>query len=269
MDSYKSMVRAKQQKHSVMKQLLTVLILCCGQMVYGENDLALINDSDGFVNVRTGPGIDFPVIATINEKEFFYCGWDQDAEWIPMIALRWKDRQQVEGFMHKTRIKRVKDMGTADQKALLRGVLQQQRTKAEEFLKAWESKDSSAYARSVRCLEDHSETQYEPILGGSLQKYICATKDTIMLNLFYSTVWAHRGSASELPSFALGGCFVCEADMVIRHVNRRRSKEERELLFDNIEFGLLNLTDVEEDGTPKDARYIQLKKKLDRARTSS
>jgi uncharacterized protein YgiM (DUF1202 family) len=66
--------------------------------------LAEINDPDGYTNVRSGPGENYPIIGKILNKEEFYFGCDTvNANW-----LRVQKMDSMIGFMHKSKIRLVK-----------------------------------------------------------------------------------------------------------------------------------------------------------------
>jgi hypothetical protein len=240
------------------------LILFCTLTVFAGNRLAIINDPDGFTNIRSGQGNEFPIVSTINKDEFFYCDLT-NSEWIKVIALKWQNGNQVEGYIHKSRVQLVENLDFQRQKELIKQILDKQRILANNFQKAWKSKDSIAYRTTVRELELCSEIKYSPILE-ILPKYFCETKDTMILDLFYSTIWADKGSANEMPSFAISECFICNSDLVIKQLQLIVNKEQKDLVYDNIEWGLMNKFEVEEDGQSDNLEFNQLKSKLEKER---
>lgn len=246
-----------------------VLIVFLAFTVLGQDKLAIISDPDGYTNIRSGQGKEFPIVATIAKDEFFYCDWTT-SEWIKVVALKWQGGNQVEGFIHKSRIQLIETLDTKRQQEILQAILTKQNTLADEFQKAWKSKDSLAYRTTLRELELHSDIKYSPILD-ILPKYFCLTKDTILLKLFYAVMWSDKGSANETPSFTIGKCFICNADIVIAQLSKVSNKEQRKLILDNIEWGLLNNFDVDENGKSTNKEFIKLKGKLnsERRRTSS
>jgi hypothetical protein len=240
------------------------LILFCTLTVLAENRLAIINDPDGFTNIRSGQGKEYPVVSTINKDEFFYCDLT-NSEWVKVIALKWQNGNQVEGYIHRSRVQLVENLDFERQKELIKQILDKQRILANNFQKAWKSKDSLAYRTTVRELELYSETKYSPILD-IFPKYFCETKDTVILDLFYSTIWADKGSANETPSFAIGECFICNSDLVINQLQSIVNKEQKDLIYDQVEWGLMNTFEVEEDGQSDNIEFNQLKSKLEKER---
>ena len=91
-------------------------------------------------------------------------------------------------------------------------------------------------------------------------------KYTILLQLFFATILADHGSADESPSTAIGDCFICQTDIVARQAGMIKNKEQRQSIYSDIEWGLVNHYDVDEDGKSKDKDFNRLKKRLDNER---
>ncbi len=133
---------------------------------------------------------------------------------------------------------------------------------ATDFYEAWKSKDSAAYKKTVNDLEEHGELKYSSIIE-ILPGYYCATKDSAILQLFISTILADSGSANETPSFAIGKCYICKPALVLAQVRYLKSAEQRKLIFNDIEWGLMNFYGVDESGISENKDYNRLKKLLE------
>jgi hypothetical protein len=229
---------------------------------FASEKLAIINDPDGYTNIRSGQGIDFPVIATVNKDDFFYCDMSGSA-WLKVVTMQWKGDFQVKGYINRSKVQLVSELETDKQRELINHILTEQKTLAINFQKACTSHDSLAYATAVRALENYGNEKYEPILD-ILPSYFCKTKDVKMLALFCKTMWADGGTACETPSFVIGDCFVCQPDIVLNQLHRIKNKEERKLLLDDVEWGLLNHFDICEDCKSTNKELNSLKKKLDK-----
>jgi hypothetical protein len=226
-----------------------------------QNGPAIINDSDGFTNVRIGPSTDDEVIDTLFNEDFFYFTLVENSDWAKVTA--WKGRQ-IEGFIHKSRIQEVKNLDNNSIKEMTLRVLERQRTLADNFRAAWKAKDSLAYRTTVKELEHYSETKYDPILQ-IIPEYFCSTNDDEIINKFFATMWADKGSANEMPSFSIGDCFICNPDLVIERINIITDNEQKKLIIGHIEWGLMNQFDVDEDGNSEDKKYNELIEKLKKA----
>ena len=238
--------------------ILFILTIFCISTVFAENKLARINDSDGFTNIRSGQGKDFPIVGTVDSTDFFYCDPTTKNDWVKVIAMKWQNGKQIEGFIHKTRIQFVEKLDHKKQKILLTETLRKQLNLAESFQKTRKTKDNREIRNEI---ELYTDIKYSPILE-ILPKYFCATSDTTIIELFFSTMWADKGSANEIPSVSIGQCFVCKPDLIIRELTKLTNKEEKTFIIDDIEWGLLNYFEVGEDGKSNNQEFKKLKLKL-------
>jgi hypothetical protein len=240
--------------------ILFFLTFFCISISFAHNKLARINDPDGFTNIRSGQGKDFSVVATADTSDFIYCDMSTKNEWVKVVAMKWKDRKQIEGFVYKSRIQLIETLDNKKQKELLTEILSEQKRLAKNFQHTWKSNNNRETRNE---LELYGDIKYSPILE-ILPKYFCSTSDTTILELFFSTIWADKGSANEIPSYTIGDCFVCKPDLIIQELVKLTNNEEKKLIIDNIEWGLLNYFEVGEDGKSNNARFNKLKLKLDK-----
>ena len=211
--------------------ILSILTFFCSLTLLAESRLAIINDPDGFTFVRSGPGIEFNVVDTLFAEDYFYFQLTEGSEWVKVTA--WKGKQ-IDGFVHKSRIQEFEKLDSKKQQELITRTLEKQRILADNFQYAWKLKDNQAYKKAVNELEFHNDTKYDPILL-ILPKYYCSTNDTIVLQLFFATMWADKGSANEMPSLSIGSCFVCNPDRVIGLLTGIKNNEQKKLCFGHIE----------------------------------
>lgn len=241
---------------------MTILTFLFSLTLFAENKLAIINDPNGFTFVRSGQGKDFKVVDTLFAEDFFYFQFIGKSEWAKITA--WKGRQ-IEGFVDKSRVQEVEKLDNKKQRDLITKILERHRILADNFQGAWKSKDSLAYRTTVRLLEFHSDTKYDPILT-ILPKYLCSTNDIEVLQLFFATMWADQGSANEMPSFSIGDCFICNPDLVIEQLTNIKNIEQKKYIFEHIEWGLLNHFDVDEYENSNNKEFNKLKARLDNER---
>lgn len=245
--------------------ILTILILLCSLTLFAESKLAVINDTDGFTYVRSGQSKDFKVIDTLYADDLFYFQFVDNSDWAKVTA--WKGRQ-IEGFVHKSRIQEIEKLDNTKQKQLISKVLNRQKVLADNFQNAWKPKNDIAYRATREELEFYSDTQYDPILT-ILPKYFCATNDIEVIQLFFATMWADKGSANEMPSFSIGDCFVCKADIIIEQLKKIKDIEQKKHILDQIEWGLLNHFGIDEGKKSDNKEFNKLKAKLDNERLAS
>lgn len=246
--------------------LSALLVLLAGVSYAADMKIARIEDKDNYTNVRSGRGTSFEILCTVDSNDLFYCEVADSFGWYRVLTNKWdyKNRTQLYGYMHKSRVRFIEQLPVAVQKNILVNVLNEEKRLGEIQNAAWEKYnwEDSIYRKAYRNAEFHSDFKYEPMLN-VLPKYFCETKDEQILQLFFEVIWVNKGSASEIPAFALGDCFACEPGIMTRLIAAIENKELKELIIDDIDWGLLNLFSINEDETPKDKKYLALKKKLD------
>jgi predicted transposase YbfD/YdcC len=252
----------KMTKMTKMKYYILTLLAFCSLTLLAQNGPAIINDLDGFTNVRSGPGTDHEVIDTLFNEDFFYFKFDDNSDWAKVTA--WKGRQ-IEGFIHKSRIQEVKNLDNKSLKEIIIKVLDRQRTLADNFRAAWKAKNSLAYRTTVRELEYYNDTKYDPILQ-VIPEYFCSTNDAEIIDKFFATMWSDKGSANEMPSFSIGDCFICNPDLVTERLHKINDNEQKILILNHIEWGLMNHFNVDEDGNSDDKEYNELIERLNKER---
>jgi hypothetical protein len=239
--------------------ILTILLFFFSLTIFSENKLAIVSSPEGFIFIRSGQGYEYKIVDTLYIDDFFYFQFVDNSEWAKVTV--WKGRQ-IEGYIHKSSIIEVEKLDKQKQKELLANILHRQKVLGDNFQSAWKSKDSLAYRTTRRDLEYYSETKYDPILD-ILPKYFCLTNDVEILNHFFATMWADRGSANENPSSALGRCFSCNPNLVIEQLTKVKNIEQKKMIIDYIEWGLLNNFNVSENGNSDNKEFIELKTQLD------
>jgi hypothetical protein len=247
-----------------MKIRLLILIVLYTTTSFAENKLARINDPDGYTNVRSGQGVDFPVITTLDKDDLFYCE-KTDSEWLKIIALKWIDSKQIEGFVHRSKVEFIDYLDNKAKQELLKITLLKQTKLATDFYNAWKSKDSAAHKKTVKLLEEYGELKYSSIIE-ILPGYYCETKDSTILQLFISAILADAGSANETPSFVIGECYICKPSLVLTQIKNLKTAEQRKLIFDDIEWGLINYYGADENGISDNKDFNRLKKLLETER---
>lgn len=240
--------------------ILTILIVFCTLTLFAQNKVAIINDPDGYTNVRSSPGKSFPIISEIKKNEFSYCDLPEGKEWVKIVEMN--EDKEIEGYIFSHSVQLIEKLDNPQKERLLTRILLQQKALADNFHRIWINNDSPAYQTAIKKLERHADVQYSPILE-IFPAYFCSTTDTTLLQLFFSTLWADRGSANETPSFALGDCYICKPNVVLEQLLKIKDKKQRELLFDDTEWGLLNHFNIKENGKSDNKEFNKLKRQLD------
>lgn len=229
--------------------LLTALLFSFSS--YAEEKLARINDADGYTNIRAGEGVNFEILDVVVDDEFFICE-ESGRQWLKIRALKNTGCCSfVEGYMHKSRVQFIEKLPDSTQKQLLLEIFNKQKQLTEEYLglydtyrlnEGWQnSKDSLQFIDLQKKSGNHSEYKYQPVLYMDiLSSYFCRTKDVDVLAVFYETLWADRGSASENPGFAVGACYICHPELTLEPV-RTLPGRKKELVLGHIVHGLYNV----------------------------
>ena len=252
-----------------MKTILPVLlVLLAGVAFSSDMKIARIEDEDNYTNIRAGRGTDFEILGTVDTNDLFYCEVSDSSGWYRVLTYKWdNNNNQIIGFMHKSRVRIIEQLPTAVQKNIMVKVLCEEKRLGEIQNTAWEKYnwEDSTYRKAYRDAQFHSDCRYEPILE-VLPVYFCKTKDKQIIQLFFEVIWTNKGSASEVPDFAVGDCFVCEPEIIAQLVTTIENKELKELIIENIDWGLINRFSIDENEVPTNKKYIALKKKLDEMR---
>ncbi|MGV8994465.1 MAG: hypothetical protein ACOH1O_10220 [Flavobacterium sp.] len=246
-----------------MSQFYKFIIFIFGVLISisatAQAKVGIIKDSDGFVNVRIGAGIEFPVLAKIDEDDLFYIVNQENSQWQQIRIFKEK---QIIGFIHKSRIQNFESLPDQKQTELVIKTLRRQRHLAEQFNKTVDSENQNIYLEAGNRLEGYSESQYDGILS-VLTTYFCRTKDQEVLREFSLTASANKNSANENVSYALGECFICDSELVIREIGKLENSQIRTHIYNQIEWGLLNVFDSE------GKEFLKFKSLLDKGRMNT
>lgn len=83
----------------IMLFLLAAQAIVSGQEKILGVKLAVINDPDGYTNIRSGSGKDFPVLTIIRENSVFYV-FESAGQWWQVIGP-----DDMRGYIHRSRVK--------------------------------------------------------------------------------------------------------------------------------------------------------------------
>lgn len=239
-------------------------------LTVNQMQIAQIIDKDGYTNIRNGKGISYEILGTFNDNDLFYCEVSDTTDWYKVIGNR---RAQIKGFMHKSRIEIIQELSTEKQKRIIIKNLESQKQLADDFTDAfskydreknkWNSLEDSMNYQITRKELENNEINYSSILK-ILPQYFCKSKDKQVIQLFFDTMWANSGSASELPTYSIADCFVCESELIIELLKQIDNQEKKMMIAEHISFGLMNAFYIEGKDQSDNPTYIKLQAKLDR-----
>ncbi|WP_018342325.1 SH3 domain-containing protein [Cytophaga aurantiaca] len=91
-----------------MKQFLLLVIFCLTALGT-QAQLAVIQDPDGYVNVRSKPDISGEVIMKLTTADIFYCFEEEGQnDWYPIDVYQ-NGAQHSSGYIHRSRVKFIHD----------------------------------------------------------------------------------------------------------------------------------------------------------------
>jgi hypothetical protein len=232
-----------------------LIILTIGLLIpilnFGQSELAMINDPDGFVNVRADKSTESEVLFKVKENDFFLCEPTADNWW------KIDNFYTKTGFVQKSRIQLVKDLTEKQQRDLI--------IKSINGLNDYRLKYDSLRLilpnderlNLLRGFENFEETIYTPLLP-FLSALFCKNQDSDLLDKYLKIIIANKMSANEMPAWSLGDCYLCYPDIVIKQINSFSGKD-RDYLWSMLTFGFENVTWQKENEIKN---YKELKNKL-------
>lgn len=96
-------------------RLVLLLLSVFSSISYSDFALAIIQDDDGYTNIRSGPGSKYEILFTISENEYFLVEKDVSNWWTV------KNGSNL-GYIYRSRVKFVSDMSKAEQVRRVLGV---------------------------------------------------------------------------------------------------------------------------------------------------
>ena len=244
-----------------MRSLLFVLIVFFILTAFAGNKLARIKDPDGFVNIRKGQGKNFPIIAKVDTTDFILCDLETKSEWIKVVTLDWVSKDQVEGFIHRSRIQLIENLDLQEQNQIIKKVLNEEKKLALRLQTSFQQKDSVTFTKTYKESDIYSEAKYSPILD-YLPQYFRNTNDTTIIQLLFSTIWADENTANEISSYTIGKCYIYKPDLILGELRKLNNTEQKEFIIRDIQWGMMGYFNVGEDGKSNNKQYKKLEAKL-------
>ena len=215
-------------------------------IIEDHEKLAIINDPDGYTNLRKEKSPDSEIISMVFSNQVFYYRPNAEESWWKVTVYQFIE-DNIEGYMHKSRILPIDQLSVEAKKNLILYIFNKEITNYENYLEK---------QISGREFEEFHDTQLVPILSDFFPNYICTYKDTTVVLRFFDIINLETGSADESPAWALGDLYLCEPNFTIKMINKRYT----DLLLGDLEFGFLNVTFKKENEIED---FEQLKFKLD------
>jgi hypothetical protein len=236
----------------MMKGLIILIIgLLIPILNFGQSELAMINDPDGYVNIRADKSTDSEILFKIMEGDFFLCKPTTDNWW------KVDNFYSRSGFAHISRIRLIRDLTEKQQHDLIINSI----TGLNDYRLKYDSLrlilPNEERMKLLREFEDFEETIYTPLLP-FLSGLFCKNKDTDLLDKYLKIMIINQMSANESPAWTLGDCYLCQPDLVIKRIDNYSGKD-RGFLRSMLIFGFENVTWKRESEIEN---YDELKNKL-------
>ncbi len=168
--------------------LFILFITLLATPAFGE--VGVINDPDGYTNVRKEKSTSSPVVSKIFKGEVFSYQPVKSDKWYSIIV------KGKSGYVHSSRIVNVLSLPNA------RGVLLEIFRKENQLLKL----------QTERTKNEHSEF-FENVYCAAIEpasEFIAKNQDDELFKLMIENKLSDKGNASEAPYFALGYVFIAD-----------------------------------------------------------
>tara|TARA_R110002012_G_scaffold139040_2_gene296116 strand:- start:8356 stop:9132 length:777 start_codon:yes stop_codon:yes gene_type:complete len=232
------------------KLWLIFLATCTFSSLYSQEwKIGVINDPDGYTNIRAGKTTKSEVIGKLLANELFRFADSTAEQWLMIKMTKCNcetsqhESRQITGFVHKSRIRDVNNLGNHEMTNLLDGIFRTELDLYNQMLKVVD-RTSEEFKRLNRKWTVFHEEQFDLSLG-QFTNYVCVSQDASLTNKFLNIMEVEDGSADEVPTFALGRLFICRSEWTFEQIRQHLT------LMDQLEWGLVNvvfnMTDDEAD----------------------
>lgn len=191
--------------------------------IYGEHEVAIIKDKDGFTLIRKSPDKNSAIVDTLFDGEFFQYIKTDTSDWYKTYKM-WN----TTGYVHKSRIQSLKSLEKETQYNLIDSIFDKEAILYKERIKSTTKERSSGWY--------YHEEKFTPILDLFIE-YMCKSYDDTLMRKFFDLMIIESGSADETPPTALGFIYKCQPELV----NKLVKEYNNSVINDNFEFGKGNI----------------------------
>ncbi len=168
------------------------------------------------------------------------------------------------GFVPADQVALINELPLAAQKVLFDSIFRAYQQLADTFrVQIAASKQTNQTAMRQR-VEAFNDEKFDPLLG-EFADYFRKSQDTATLQQLFATLWADRGSQSEMPSVALAQCFANHPERVIAAL-RQLDTEACEAMLEIIAHGIDNQIYLDDNEKLDTNQNLRLKDKLEAIR---
>ena len=224
--------------------ILTLFLFGLNQLCLAqEPSLGIINDPDGYTNIRAGKGTSNEIVDRIQDFELFAYFDEPDEQWLRVTVVKCVCdgsggySKDVKGYIHRSRILDLSQLNSQQTKEFLKRTF-------EKELELFESRSNLTDRQSIefRTASNRWVVYHEMVFDMVLDTFsdhICTTKDDELFKLYNKIITTEDGSADELPSFAIGRIFKCQPAWTLERIPKSHS------YFHLLEWGCQGVTDKE------------------------
>ncbi len=225
---------------AAMKQILILLCLFLSFGVLGQPKAkGIINDPDGYTNIRSGKGSNFEIVGKIYENELFVYYDSAGQNWLKVAITKCRCDEpnriynDITGYVHRSRILNTDDLTQEHQKQLLLAIFREEKRLYELVINTKDrtTKEYRAMSGEMNVFHDY---QFDAVLG-IFDSYMCQFKDRELLEEYLNLLEVETGSADEMPSYSLGTIFQCHPEWMFESMKKHLD------LMNLLEWGIVNI----------------------------
>ncbi len=183
--------------------LFILLITLLATSAFGE--VGVINDPDGYTNVRKEKSTSSPIVSKIFKGEIFSYQPVKGDKWYSVIV------KGQSGYVHSSRIVNVLSLPNA----------------REVLLEIFRKENQLLQLQTERTKNEHSDF-FENVYCAALESagdFIAKNQDDELFKLMIENKLLDKGNASEAPSFALGYVFIANPQWASGILKAYRDKD--------------------------------------------
>lgn len=204
-----------------------------------ERKTGIINDPDGYTNIRLGKGTSFEVIDKLNTDELFTYIDSTNQSWLKILITKCncdtphRLYNQIEGYVHRSRIQDVDQLTPTKRKTLFSDIFNTELELYNTVINSIDRK-SKEYQQLNGKRKVFHDYQFDCSLR-SFTTYVCEHKDSELTQQYMKLMVTQEESADEAPTYALGRLFICEPEWTFEQITSHM------MLMDKLEWGLVNV----------------------------
>lgn len=223
-----------------MRQILILLSLFLSFWIQGQTRTkGIINDPDGYTNIRAGKGTNFEIVGQILENELFVYHDSTGEDWLKVAITKCRCDEpnriynDITGYVHRSRILNIDELTRERQKQLLIAIFKEEKRLYQRVINAKDrtTKEYRSISGEMNVFHDY---QFDAVLG-LFDKYMCQFKDRELLEEYLNLLGVESGSADEIPSYSLGTVFECHPEWMFESMKNHLS------LMNLLEWGIVNI----------------------------